>query len=101
MIALAHLRDGNRRPAGGRVVAEAAAIAGALVLVPCVVIGTHGGSIGWWQLGVGAAVLTAATAVFARWQDRMEDCPTDGARWLRQGALGALSSLFGLGVLFA
>ena len=98
MIALAHLRDGNRRPAGGRVVAEAAAVAGALVLVPFVLLDAHGGAAGLWQLGVGGVAVAAATGAFASWQERMDDCPTNTSRWLRQGVLGVASSLVGLSV---
>lgn len=97
MIALVHLRDGNRRPAGGHVIVEAAAVAAALVLVPSAIFNARDGRAGW-QLAIGGAGVAAATAAFARWQERMDDCPTNTARWLRQGALGAASSLVGLGI---
>ena len=95
IIALAHLREGNRRPAGSRVIAEAAGIAGGLVLLPYVLIAGRGVQITGWHLLVGWMAVFAATTAFARWQDHLDDCPTDLPRWLRQGLLCAMASLAG------
>ena len=95
MIALAHLREGNRRPAGPRVIAEAAGVAGGLVLLPYVLVAGGGVQITSWQLLIGWMAVAASTAAFARWQDHLDDCPTDLPRWTRQGLLGVVASLVG------
>ena len=101
MVALAHLRQGNRRPAGGRVVAEAVGWAAGAVLVPYTAMVVYNGGSVISQLWIGCLTVATATAAFAGWQGRMDDCPTDTLRWLRQGTLGIAASIIGLGVSLA
>lgn len=98
MVALAHLREANRRPAGIRTVAEAWGIAVGIVLVPfCLVLFARGDGVPVGYLVLGALAVAGAVAAFDRWQERMDDCPTDTPRWVRQGTLAALASLAGIG----
>ncbi len=97
MVALAHLREADRRAAGARAVAEAAGIGVAGVLVPYLALCARPLATAAWEAGVGVAAVAAATALFGWSQKRMEDCPANPARWWRQGSIAALVSLGGLG----
>ena len=94
MVALCYFRHGNR---ASRFALSAAIGIGFFVpLFPYLCMWPD-----WRSLRFAAAavvILTIAIISFDRLQPGMADCPTDGKRWLRQGAIAFLASLAAAGV---
>jgi phytol kinase len=95
MMALAHFRCGNRRPAGWRTVAQSLMVGAGLVMLPYAAFCARPAAMAAWQLALGLAAVGGAVAMFGAWQKGMDDCPTNASRWIRQGALAAIASLGG------
>lgn len=95
IIGVASLKYDFREMTGATVLAISILRGWILLFVPFLLL--QGFSwLAWVQTLVALLGVAFGAAAFYRLQPGLDDCPTDTARWLRQGALGAAGSFVGL-----
>lgn len=98
IIAFAHYADRIRSRSLGAALLKSAVLGYLPLAVPYMAV--WGKNSNFVPLAAAAFVITAAAiALFARWQPQVRECPTDTARWIRQGVIATLASIAAFGLI--
>jgi hypothetical protein len=98
MIALARFADARLRNSLPGAIARSAALAVFAIGLPYVINWRENASL-VPLTAVGAALVFAASTLFAFVQPQIRDCPADGNRWTRQALISAFVSAAAFGII--